>query len=133
MNLHGLPHLVSQNSDQYCLELMFRDRSALALQGAQPPVPYLVPAQTQPIAISVQVPPVFTQVITTTLLIWLTSGHGECHLFTEPYKQDKQRVNFKSGTSYIHYIEQRQVEALADWCEQVLAVIRSQPRTQERL
>jgi hypothetical protein len=125
MDFYNLPHLVYQNSDQFCLDLRFRDCSSDRTSNLLLASPY-----SQSNAISVEIPTVFTQIITTTLLIWLTTGHGEYQVLSERVKHNKLRVNLKAGSSYIHYVELDKLKELEQWCEQVLTVIRSQRQSE---
>jgi len=125
MDFYNLPHLLSQNSDQFCFDLRFRDCSSDRTPNLLLASPY---AQSNDI--SVEIPSVFTQIITTTLLIWIKTGYGECQVLSERAKHNKLRVNIKAGSSYIHYIELDELKELEQWCEQVLTVIQSRPQSE---
>jgi hypothetical protein len=124
MDFSGLPHFIYQNSARFHLHLTFclsnPNDLDLPLNHSNP----------QPNTISVKLPPIFTQVFATTLLIWLTSGHGECQISSERTQRNQLRAYLKAGASYIHYIKQDDIDGLAHWCQQVWAAIRSQPPTE---
>ena len=67
----------------------------------------------------VQLPSVFSQIAAIQFQIWTTSQFGGFSVQNELGKGRRHKIQLQAGTSYIHYLNPEELEAIKHWCKLV--------------